>query len=348
MARIAGNKFAGIASGNSEKEALKQSRAIAEGKPYLNLQLAESLHKMVSYAIGLIREINLIEQKTATMPGSTKEIARSYKSYAAGYYLMKLESLYKRLENKAIEIASLLIKNSENKGWRALKAHAERIMDHAIALKGNRSKTAGSLSKDGFFDRDKKSSSKSAVKPLLEQLSKDLLSLETTLKKAIAAAMANSGNRKMANMASSFSALSETRGNRNRLNLGLPKKLPAELSSELSADIKELEKTFNSRCFRAAVILCGRILELALHRKYYEATGNDILEKNPGIGLGKLIAKMSEKNIYFPPGLTQQIHLINQVRIHSVHKKQQAFYPSEKQALAIVLYTVDCIEALFG
>ncbi len=81
---------------------------------------------------------------------------------------------------------------------------------------------------------------------------------------------------------------------------------------------------------------------------YYDATGVDILEKNPGIGLGNLIAKLREKNVNLDPALTQQIHLINNVRIFSVHKKQQAFMPSQGQANAIILYTVDVLGKMWG
>ena len=79
---------------------------------------------------------------------------------------------------------------------------------------------------------------------------------------------------------------------------------------------------------------------------YYETTGIDILEKNPGIGLGKLIAKLSEKNVGLEPGLSLQIHLVNQVRIFSVHKKQKPFYPTKEQAEAIALITVDAINKI--
>ena len=117
--------------------------------------------------------------------------------------------------------------------------------------------------------------------------------------------------------------------------------LPAEISSEVSADIKELEKSFNAGLYRSTVILCGRVLETCLHRKYFEATGNDLLEKSPGIGLGNMIAKLKEKNIELDPAITQQIHLVNQVRIFSVHKKQVPFCPSREQAHAMILYTLD-------
>lgn len=122
--------------------------------------------------------------------------------------------------------------------------------------------------------------------------------------------------------------------------------LPEEIRSDVTADIEELSKCFTSGCYRSCVILCGRILETALHRKYYDSTGNDILEKSPGIGLGNLVGKMKDQNISFDPGLSQQIHLINQVRIFSVHKKQEAFYPSKDQTQAIILYTLDVVRRM--
>jgi len=128
----------------------------------------------------------------------------------------------------------------------------------------------------------------------------------------------------------------------------IPKKLPPEVKGDLEMDLNEIQKCYDNGCFRSCVILCGRVLETALHRKYYEATNQDILEKSPGIGLGNLISKMVEKNINLDPGLTNQIHLINQVRIFSVHKKKDAFYPTQQQTQAMILYTLDVLEKLFG
>ncbi|MBN1644633.1 DUF4145 domain-containing protein [Candidatus Woesearchaeota archaeon] len=135
---------------------------------------------------------------------------------------------------------------------------------------------------------------------------------------------------------------------------GLPQKSSIKIPNinhaiqeEVHADIEEMNRCFNAGCYRSAIIICGRILETALHRKYFEITGNDLLEKAPGIGLGNLIAKLSSKNIDLDPALGNQIHLINQVRIHSVHKKQKAFTPSKTQTRAIMLYTTDVINKLF-
>jgi len=112
------------------------------------------------------------------------------------------------------------------------------------------------------------------------------------------------------------------------------------------ADIRELKRCFNAKCYRSSTILCGRILETALHRKYFEATNKDILETSPGIGLGNLIAKLNNK-VEFEPGIKDQIHLINKVRISSVHKKKEAFFPTRQQAYAIILYTMDILKKLF-
>lgn len=127
-------------------------------------------------------------------------------------------------------------------------------------------------------------------------------------------------------------------------------KLPKEIRDEIMYDLKELETCYYSRAYRAATILCGRILEICLHRKYYEITNIDLLEKAPGIGLGSLVAKLKEKGINIDeidPALMQQIHLINQARVAAVHKKNFVFFPSKEQIEAIMLYTADLIKKLF-
>ena len=131
------------------------------------------------------------------------------------------------------------------------------------------------------------------------------------------------------------------------LKINFPVNTPQDIKEEVMLDIKELSNAFNAGCYRATIILCGRVLETCLHRKYYEATNNDLLEKAPGIGLGNLIAKMRDKGIELDPGLMQQVHLLNNVRIFSVHKKKQMFLPSKQQTYAMILYTMDVISRLF-
>lgn len=123
--------------------------------------------------------------------------------------------------------------------------------------------------------------------------------------------------------------------------------LPPHLREEIIADIKETYECFDARCYRAATILCGRLIETSLYYLYYKHTGNDLLETAPNIGLGKMIAKLIAKNIQVSPGLREQVHLINKVRIQSVHKKQELFSPSKEQAEAMILYTIDIIKKVF-
>ncbi len=124
--------------------------------------------------------------------------------------------------------------------------------------------------------------------------------------------------------------------------------IPFDIKSDVEADLAELHKCYAAGCYRSTVILCGRLLETALHRKYFDATGNDLLEKSPGIGLGNLIAKLKDNTVELDPGLSNQIHLINQIRVHSVHQKKDLFTPSREQAHAMMLYTVDILSKLFG
>jgi len=140
--------------------------------------------------------------------------------------------------------------------------------------------------------------------------------------------------------------VAEVEPEENNELVSIPKKLPGEIKSELIADIQEIHTCFDSGAYRAVVILCGRLLETSLHWKYYNETGTDLLETSPGIGLGSIIAKLRDRKIEFDPGVTQQIHLINQVRVFSVHTKKQLFLPSEKQAKAIMLFTIDILEKL--
>lgn len=123
---------------------------------------------------------------------------------------------------------------------------------------------------------------------------------------------------------------------------------PLNLRNEMIDDLNEIERCYKSECYKASIIMCARVLETTLHRLYYEKTGNDLLEKAPGIGLGKLIAKLKKKNELLDPAITQQIHVINQTRIYSVHKKKQLFNPSKGQTKGIILYTKEIIKKVFG
>ena len=124
--------------------------------------------------------------------------------------------------------------------------------------------------------------------------------------------------------------------------------MPKEIEDEIVSDMQEMKRCFDTGCFKASVILCGRVLETGLHRLYFDHTQSDLIETSPGIGLGKVIAKLYEKGISLGPGINEQIHLINNVRISSVHKKKEIFNPSKEQAYAIMLFTIDVLNRIFG
>ncbi len=124
-------------------------------------------------------------------------------------------------------------------------------------------------------------------------------------------------------------------------------KLPFEIRDDVFFDLAEVDRCLKAEAYRSAMILCARVLETALHRKYYDVTGKDLLETSPGIGLGSIISKLKDAQIEIDPALTQQIHLINNVRIFSVHKKSTPFQPSKEQAQATLLFTIDILKKLF-
>ncbi len=126
-----------------------------------------------------------------------------------------------------------------------------------------------------------------------------------------------------------------------------PTNIPDDVKHEILEDVNELNKCYEAGCYRSTIILCGRILETCLFRKYYDLTKKDILETSPNLGLGKLIAKLKDLEVRFDPGLTQQIHLINNIRIESVHKKKDLFLPSFQQTKAVILFTMDAVSKLF-
>ncbi len=123
--------------------------------------------------------------------------------------------------------------------------------------------------------------------------------------------------------------------------------IPKDIYYEVKSNFDEVTICFDNHCYRAATILCGKILEIGLHKKYLDVTGQDLLEKAPDIGLGNLLVKLKEKGFEDEPGLSNQIHIINQLRTASVHKKQGHFVPSKAQCQATILYTLDALKKLF-
>ena len=227
-------------------------------------------------------------------------------------------------------------------GLHALVVELQHVI--ATAERNNVDLRAGSSGSLDDFQKQRQEGARLALTGLLQRLSRetehtDLAPLAEKLVNADTVAEMRAVLEQIADNVTPDEATKHTQFN--------PRMVPSEIRGEIHADLSEAQKCMNNECYRSAVILCGRVLETALHRKYFDATGNDLLEKAPGIGLGNLIAKLSEKGVTLDPGLSNQIHLINQLRIYSVHKKQETFAPSKTQAEAIILYTLDVLEKLF-
>jgi hypothetical protein len=241
-------------------------------------------------------------------------------SYMYDYNYSKAKYLADRIKRKAAELVTHIEKiHKSNKNQRFDDPLAKVMVQTKLIL-------------EQYLEPDK-------ILPIIEQIERDMKDLEKTaeLEKEI---------KDFEKEAAATPLPKEVRGDA-KMSFELPE-LPEEIAENTQADINELEKCFSAGLYRSSIILCGRVIETALHRKYFEVTGNDALEKEPGIGLGKLIARMSEKSVRLDPGLPQQIHFINQVRIFSVHTKQQAFMPSKNQAQATVLYTMDVLAKMFS
>ena len=241
-------------------------------------------------------------------------------SYMYDYNYSKAKYLSDRIKRKAAELVAHIEKvHKSNKNQRFDELLAKIMVQTKLIL-------------EQYLEPNK-------IIPIIEQIERDIKELEkiAELEKEI---------KDFEKEAAAAPLQKEIKGN-VKLSFEIPE-LPEEIEENIQADVDELERCYSAGLYRSSIILCGRIIETALHRKYFEVTGNDALEKEPGIGLGKLIARMSEKSIRLDPGLPQQIHFINQVRIFSVHTKQQAFKPSKNQAQATILYTMDVLAKMFS
>jgi hypothetical protein len=238
-------------------------------------------------------------------------------SYIYDYKFNKAKYLSDRIKSSATELVKLMDKvNKSNRNPRL----TELLVKIMINTK---------FIQESFLEPLK-------ILPIIEQVERDLKELDKL--------------QQLENEIKSFekeAAASLPHRSDIKMNFSLPN-LPEEITENIKADVDELQKCYSAGCYRSSIILCGRIIETALHRKYFEVTGNDALEKEPGIGLGKLVARMSENSVRLDPGLPQQIHFINQVRIFSVHTKENAFSPNKSQTQATILYTMDVLGKLFA
>jgi hypothetical protein len=121
--------------------------------------------------------------------------------------------------------------------------------------------------------------------------------------------------------------------------------LPYEIKEEIKLDFEEIRRCYVAEAFRSAIGMCGRILHLALARKYFEKKGVDAIEQK--WKTGQLIRKCFEDNVVDEPSLGDIFNLINRSRIDSVHTTRRLYRPQQDDTRPIIEFTIGLIKKLF-
>jgi hypothetical protein len=150
--------------------------------------------------------------------------------------------------------------------------------------------------------------------------------------------------REMKNILSELRALAELQRLQYtpELELGIDLELiPFEIRTDIAADIDEIKKCYSSGAYRAAIVFCGRMLEIALARKYFEKTHVDPIKQK--WTLGRLINESKKKIGIFQPGLDSLCETINKVRIPSIHRVREGIYLPTPQDVVGVFHLVQSV-----
>ncbi len=121
--------------------------------------------------------------------------------------------------------------------------------------------------------------------------------------------------------------------------------VPQEIAEELKLDFQEIRYCFYGDAFRSAIAMCGRILELLLSRKYFEARNIDPLEQKWFIGT--LIRRCFEDNVINDQSLGHISNLINSSRIDSVHNRRRVYIPSREETKTVIEFTIGLLRRLY-
>jgi hypothetical protein len=131
-------------------------------------------------------------------------------------------------------------------------------------------------------------------------------------------------------------------------------RLPKGARNEVQRDFEEIEKCYGALAYRAVLAFCGRILETALSRKYYQHQRRRHVSKSDierAIGdkpLGVIIQECNRVGLTANiPGLQQQADLINRVRIFSIHLRGSGYEPDTNDARASVSFTIAALTKLY-
>jgi len=114
------------------------------------------------------------------------------------------------------------------------------------------------------------------------------------------------------------------------------------LGDDLKHDLFELQQCLTVGAYRAALAICGRLLELCL--KLYCIQNS--IEFSDKWMVGQLINAISRSEYYLDPSLKDVWQIINQQRIVGVHVKERAPIPSKEQAFMVSFAIIDVLKRL--
>jgi hypothetical protein len=121
--------------------------------------------------------------------------------------------------------------------------------------------------------------------------------------------------------------------------------VPVEIREELEIDFDEIRKCYFGGAFKAALSICGRVLEVVLARKYYEKTKVDTI--NARWPIGQLIKKCFDEKVLNNPAVGDICNLINKSRINSVHMTVTLYKPGPDDTRSIIEFTRGLIKKLY-
>jgi hypothetical protein len=121
--------------------------------------------------------------------------------------------------------------------------------------------------------------------------------------------------------------------------------IPQEIREELRLDLEEMQICYNSGAIRSTLGMCGRVLELVLARKYFDATEIDPIQQKWNIGI--LIKKSLEEHVINDQAIGDICNLINRSRIDSVHSTTRLYKPSQEEAKPLIEFTMNLVKNFY-
>jgi len=107
------------------------------------------------------------------------------------------------------------------------------------------------------------------------------------------------------------------------------------------ATLNEVRICFDDGCFIAAIVLCGKILEVCLK----EVLLRHNIQCDPNAMVGALIRTIRERvpGEYLDPTLSNIVNIINTSRSTAVHAQESIPVPSRDQAIMVIFATRDVV-----